>query len=180
MIVEHEASARHAQAQAAVRQANGALERMRHEFQSRQKLMTERLLALQVERTPGALLEIVGLGDELETIGVRLSALETSRAALEVGAAFEQKRIGLRFEVIEQGGIPSAEGVDAEDAVGLGLLTFVFGLPLVGLGIAAFDVKLRSGEDLSHLRLRALGPLRRAERKRGHAAWRTAPIRGRA
>jgi hypothetical protein len=180
LIVEHEAQARQAQAQAAVRQANGALERMRSEFQSRQKRMTERLLALSNQRNPRDLLEVVSLGDELETIDGRLGALETSQAALEVGAAFEQRRIGLRFEVIERGTIPDAEGVDPEDAVGLGLLTFVFGLPLVGLGVAAFDTKLRSGEDLSHLRLRSLGALRRPERRRGHIAWRNAPIRGRA
>ena len=178
LIVEHEALARQAQAQAAVRQASGALERLRNEFQSRQKRMMERLLALESQRNPAAVLELVGLGDELEAIDGRLGALETSQAALEVGAAFEQRRIGLRFEVIEQGSIPGAEGVDAEDAVGLGLLTFVFGLPFVGLGVAAFDTKLRNGEDLSRLRLRSLGALRRTERKRGHAAWRTAPIRG--
>jgi hypothetical protein len=180
LIVEHEGIARRQQAQAAVRDTNSALERMRDEFQSRQKRMTERLLAVESRKDPGAMLELVDLGDGLEAIGGRLGELEKTSAALEVGAAFEQRSAGLRFEVIEQGGVPGSEGMDTKDALGLGMLTFVFGLPLVGLGIAAFDTKLRSGEDLNRLGLRTLGRLRGRERRRAKAARRPAPIRGRA
>jgi len=180
LIVEQEALARRAQASAAVQQASGALDRMRDEYQSRQQRMTEKLLALEPKKNPGALLDLIDLRDQLDAIDGRLGALETSQASLEVGAAFEQQSKGLRFEVIEQGSIPSSEGVNAEDAVGLGVLTFVFGLPLVGLAIAAFDTKLRNTEDLSRLRLQALGTLRRGEQTRRQKTRRAAPNQGRA
>jgi hypothetical protein len=72
-------------------------------------------------------------------------------------AEVEGKELGLRFEVIDPGRVPQVVVSSTLRLVVLGFMTFIFGLPLAGTAVAAFDLRIYDLEDLRRLGFEPFG-----------------------
>jgi hypothetical protein len=102
----------------------------------------------------------VELGADQARLQLQLDLAERHKLALDLGAALEQQDMGLHFEVVDDGGVADGSKLKLIHAKLAGFLVFVLGLPLVALGVGAFDTRVRSSDDLLRLRLRSLGTLK--------------------
>jgi hypothetical protein len=105
------------------------------------------------------LVELLGLKRSLAGVERRLAEAEHRKAELELGEKLERGALGMRFEVIDEGAIAVSAGIGADDLVLVGLITLLFGLPLMVFGVGAFDPKIHNSSDIARLGLHPLGVL---------------------
>jgi hypothetical protein len=107
-----------------------------------------------------ALVELASLKRSLAEVERRLAEAERRKALLEVGRYVEDNALGLRFEVVDPGSIAASAGIGIDDLVVVGLYSFIFALPLIGLFVGALDSHIRNLDDVNRLGLPTLGRLR--------------------
>jgi hypothetical protein len=80
----------------------------------------------------------IGLLGSLPAIERTLDQHERREAALALGAAFEQRGVGMVFEVVDEPSLPTDTEAQTTRAI-LASAAFVFGLPLLAIAVGAFS-----------------------------------------
>jgi hypothetical protein len=139
VLVEHEAKIRNEQSQKAAEAAGRALEVAERRLAERRAALNDARKRVETDGDPHAEVEFVGLSGSLPALETRVNEAARRKAAFELGAALEQKRLGLVFEEVDGGNISASEGLDRGELALLGVTFFVLGLPLIALGVGSFS-----------------------------------------
>lgn len=139
LIVAHERSVRREQSANAEYAAKREVDARREQLESRRlELATKReQLESNAEHDPLLDVEFADLAASATTLALREDLAERREAEIAVGAALEASGMGLSFEVVNDGSLPTrSERADTNLLVaGASVL---FGLPLVIVGVGAF------------------------------------------
>lgn len=135
MTAEREAQARRASAAAQVgaQTLEQALVARLTEISNKQHELRE-----QHDADPRTQVELVSLLGSVPALELQVDAAEQRAAALDLGADFEARGIGLRFDVAEDADAPLFDRHSRLRLIGLAG-AFVLGLPLVLLTVGAFN-----------------------------------------
>jgi hypothetical protein len=87
---------------------------------------------------PERRVEFIGLLGSLPAIERTLDQHERREAALALGAAFEQRGVGMVFEVVDDPSLPTDREAQTARAI-VASTAFVFGLPLLAIAVGAFS-----------------------------------------
>lgn len=140
LIVQREHAIRRTLANSAARNAELAMEMLEQALEQRSiEVLTKRhQVETSPEPNPQLQVELVGAIGSLATLERQVQAAERRSASLDLGAAREQRGIGLSFQVVEDATLPSdARRHNVEQwAAGMSLL---LGFPFVVLAIGAFE-----------------------------------------
>ena len=139
LLIEHEATVRREQSQRAAEAASRALEVAQRRLQTRRAALDDAWRRSETGADPRAQVELVGLLGSLPALETRVNEAARLKSAFELGAALENKRLGLVFEEVDGGSVPASEGLDRRDLALLGATFFVLGLPLIALGVGSFS-----------------------------------------
>jgi hypothetical protein len=142
LIINHEQRVRREQALLSAQQA----ERERDALSRALEQRSGQIMAKQTElsRLPEpdmrTQVELIGMLGTVSTLERELEAAERREAALELAAALERGGMGLDFQVVDEGALPSRAGRVQALVLWFGG-AFLCGLPLVALSMGAFFPK---------------------------------------
>ncbi len=139
VLVEHEAKVRREQSQKAAEAASRALEVAQRRLAVRHAALSSARQRIETDGDPQAEVEFVGLAGSLPAMEARVNDAARLKAAFELGAAFEKRRLGLVFQEVDGGSVPASEGLDRRDLALLGATFFVLGLPLIAMMVGSFS-----------------------------------------
>jgi hypothetical protein len=160
LIVAHEEKSRTAIALRTAELASADVEAAQAELVRRQgEIVSKELAARFAPPAQATLLEIeaANLQKSIATDTTRLTDLVKRKGALSLRAAMESRHLGLRFELIDPGH-PQDRGLSRPKELGaIGLVVFLFCLPLGALAAGAFDGRVYDLDDVRRLGLEPLG-----------------------
>jgi len=130
-------------------QASRAADAARREVEDGQRVLESRRLEIEskreeVARTRGRearpFVELQNLVGSFDTLALRQEGSVAREAGLSMGASLERRGLGMSFETVDDGSLPTrSEEFDTE--LILAGATYIFGLPLVVVAIGAFAPK---------------------------------------
>ncbi|HUH05903.1 MAG TPA: hypothetical protein VML75_28130 [Kofleriaceae bacterium] len=164
LIAETESRRREQSSSDAVDQSRAISSRARTAMEERRTQLTEALLARDRARTANERLREAELSLEIERLEQQLEAdrtlvrlTEADVRDIELRAALDTSRLGLSFEVADEHA-PEARDPNAWLVLAaLGVVSFVFLLPLCAIGVGAFDSRVHDLEDVERLGLDVVG-----------------------
>ncbi len=109
--------------------------------------IAEQLRAVRLRRTY----------QEAAALEVQLTEAQRDRANLHLRTTIEGKRMGMRFELVDPGRPARVILTRTDQLILLAVLGFFFLLPVVSVGVGAFDNKVYDVEDLRRLGLEPFG-----------------------
>ncbi len=145
LVAARETIARREQAERAVAEAEAARNVLRTALERR----TAEAAALQSEivqseaRNPERQVALIAMLGSLATLQRDLDSATQRAASYELGAALEEGGVGLRFEIADEGELPSA-AARVRFVTFATVATFVFGLPLAAMAVGAFSIRRRA------------------------------------
>jgi hypothetical protein len=147
LIVEHEHATRLEQAVRATNDAEVSLDWLRQGLSDRQTELAVKRGELLRARGSDPELEVafVSLLGSLSTLEREIVQAERREASLVLGAAAEERHVGLRFDVLDDGALASSADRSVTRIVGVGLLALFLGMPLVALGVGAASAERGPG-----------------------------------
>jgi hypothetical protein len=140
LVVVRMTAEREAQARRASETAKLGAETLEQALVSRLAAIAEKQRKVEGRGTPdpAAQVELVSLLGSVPALQQQVDAAERRAAALDLGAAFEARGIGLRFDIAEDADAPLFDRHSRLRLLGLAT-AFVLGLPLVLLTVGAFN-----------------------------------------
>jgi hypothetical protein len=143
LIVEHEQATRLEQAVRATNDAEVSLDWLRRGLSDRQAelAMKRRELIRAPSAVPKLEVEYVSILGSVSALEREISQAESREASLMLGAAAEERQVGLRFDVLDDGALATSADRSMTRIVGVGLLALLLGAPLVALGVGAADAE---------------------------------------
>lgn len=140
MIVEREHAIRRMLANRAARNAELARETLKDalEQRSREVLTKRHQVETSMEPNPRLQVELVGAIGSLEILERQVQAAERHSASLDLGAAREQRGIGLSFQVVDDATLPSDARRHTIELWAAGV-TLLLGFPFIVLAVGAFE-----------------------------------------
>jgi hypothetical protein len=140
LIVRYERRSRRELALAAVGRAERARDTLRSALEERdaEVLTKQRQLAEAAAPNPRLQVELISLLGSLSALEQQAAAAERRAATLDLGAAIEQRGIGLYFDVVDDATLPDDGGRRRQAAMLTVAASFAFSLPLVAMAIGAF------------------------------------------
>ena len=115
--------------------------------------------ALDEQASPAHAIALASRRTALTRAQEDLAAVARHRNALALRLRLEQRRMGLRFEIVDEGRLDTARWSRPVELGLLGAIALAFALPLAALTLAAFDARVHRQEDLRRLGFVALGQL---------------------
>jgi hypothetical protein len=109
--------------------------------------------------TPLALIRLAGLGRRIAQLQEELAELGRNRTDYALQEELEDRDLGLRFELVDPGRVPTAALGRAEDAVLFGILALIMALPLGALGVGVLRGEVAGARDLERLGIARLGTI---------------------
>jgi hypothetical protein len=142
LIINHEQRVRREQALLAAQQAERERDALARALQQRsgEIVAKQTELARLPQHDMRTQVELIGMLGTVSTLERDLEAAERREAALELAAALERGGMGLYFQVVDEGALPSRAGRVQAMVLWFGG-AFLCGLPLVALSIGAFFPK---------------------------------------
>lgn len=142
LIINHEQRVRREQALLAAQQAERERDALALALRQRSGQIVAKQTELAGLQEPDmrSQVELIGLLGTVSTLERELEAAERREAALELAAALERGGMGLYFEVVDEGALPSRAGRAQALVLWFGG-AFLCGLPLVALSMGAFFPK---------------------------------------
>jgi hypothetical protein len=142
LVIDRERIARRDQAQVAANEADRVRDNLRRALAQRAGEVVSKQTQLASTQAPDPRLqvEVVGLLASVGALEQELERVERRAAQLAVGAALERRGVGLYFDVVEDGALPSRAGQQQALLLVAGA-SFITGLPLVAMALAAFGTQ---------------------------------------
>ena len=140
LVVVRMTAEREAQARRASESAKIGAETLEQALVTRLAAISDKQRVLDTARAPdpATQVELVSLLGSVPALQQQVDAAERRAATLDLGAAFEARGIGLRFDIAEDADAPLFDRHSRLRLVGLAS-AFVLGLPLVLLTVGAFN-----------------------------------------
>ena len=160
LIAEREAANRELASEYAVEAASQTAEGMNAQLVHAQAEQAR--LRYELETAEGAdaaelMVKLQGVQQSMASIQTALNVADTARSTMELRSSFEEHAMGLRFEVVDPGRIPKIVLTDGAKIALVGFLAFLFLLPVVGVGVGAYDLHVYDIEDLRRLGVEPFG-----------------------
>jgi hypothetical protein len=142
LVIAHEQAARREQAQVAASDADRERDGLRRALEQRAGLIVAKQTELARSPTvdPRLQVEVVGLLGSVSALELELEQVERRAASMEIGAALESRGMGLYFDVVEDGALPSQSRRQRALLLVAGA-SFITALPLVAMTLAAFGTR---------------------------------------
>lgn len=139
LIIAHEQAVRREQAAIAAGDADRARDSLRRALETRagQAVATQTQISRAPAPDPQLQVKLVGLLGSVGALEQQLETAERRAASLELGAALERRGMGLYFEVVEEGALPSRAERSRQLLLVFGAALLI-ALPLVAMMLAAF------------------------------------------
>jgi hypothetical protein len=143
LIVEHERKVRHDQAVRLADEAGRTLNGLSRTLEERRRsvVQAQRAIAQGSEIDTERAVELVSLSGSLEPLELSVAEAQRRKASLDLGAAYEKGGAGMFFEVVDDGALPESTRIRTRKYVGIAIIAFGFGFPLVALAVGAFSSK---------------------------------------
>jgi hypothetical protein len=143
LVVEHERKVRRDQSVRAADEATKMASGLTRTLEERRRivLQAQRAIASSNEVDPERAVELVSLSGSLEPLELRVAEAQRRKIALDLSAAYEKNGAGMFFEVVDDGALPESSRHRTRRYVGLAIIAFGMGFPLVALGVGAFSSK---------------------------------------
>ncbi|HVW30325.1 MAG TPA: hypothetical protein VHC69_33435 [Polyangiaceae bacterium] len=140
LIVERERAMRSAESERAEAAASSELLAVREAIADKTRAIATMQTKMQSETAPDPMrqVQLVGLMGSLSALERRETEAEKREAQLALGAALEERGIGLSFEIADDAEAPTAQHDVAYLSIGA---SFLFGLPLVAMAVGSFGFK---------------------------------------
>jgi hypothetical protein len=139
LVVKREQGTRKNEALRAARLAKDQLDEARQALALRRSEVVS--MRTELDRGSAAVPErriaFIGLLGSLPALELRQDERERREASLALGAALEQRGVGMVFEVVNDGSLPTDPGAKSRRALVAGS-AFVFGVPLLAIALGAF------------------------------------------
>lgn len=121
--------------------------------------------AVRVARRTGPKLDLIAKGNvalgrlrpQLKQASGMLEALQIQENAMKVGAAAENAGMGLQFDIVDVDRPRAVPPPTVAGQVMFAIILFLICLPLVAIGVGAFDPKLHHIDDVVRLELPVVG-----------------------
>jgi hypothetical protein len=138
LIVQREQDMRREQAQVIASRAERAREVLVQAAQRRAAEIYEKRRELEQskEADPRTQVELVGLLGSLDALELQAVAAERRAAAIQASAALERGGIGMYFDVVDDGALPSRAAQLQGELLGTGAAIFL-SLPLIAMAVGA-------------------------------------------
>lgn len=162
LVEEQEQRSRIHLADEAVERASAAVAVARDDLARRRGMITAKEMAARragPAQRAMLLMDVDALRKGLGDVEARLHDLERKKAALELRASMERNHLGMRFELVDPGHLAPPGISRPKELVILGIVTFLFMLPLGAMWAGAFDGRIYDAEDVHRLGLRLIGRL---------------------
>jgi hypothetical protein len=163
LIIEEQSETRVAQADEAFAAGQLALEQLRRKVEAREVELrwTRRHMEIAAPAEAGILSHRIASEQEAQARQEHeLRWLEQRQAALAVRRALERQRMGMRFDVIDNGRLAPPGLTGGARVAALGLLGLLAGFALALLAIGVFDDHILLAGDLRRAGLEPLGGVR--------------------
>ncbi len=164
LVTESEQKSRVLQAETALRLADDQVETTEKLVAQRRRDIIEKQLARDRARTPAEALQLLVEQRNLEKALPRaeklLAEVEARREHLYMRAQLEKHALGLKWEMIDPGRIEPQGMSKRALLTWLGVIAFVFALPLCAVGVGAFDPRVYDLGDVRRLGLSTVGAVR--------------------
>jgi len=140
LIVQRELAVRRSLAETAARNAEVARETLEHALQQRNTeiLTKQHQVEISPEPNPQLQVELVGLIGSLTGLERQVQEAERHSASLDLGAALEQRGMGLSFQVVDDGTLPGDARRQRAELWSAGA-ALLLGFPFIVLAIGAFE-----------------------------------------
>ena len=128
------------------------------------------VLQMRRDKTPLDIVQIRRLEEEIKALDAELKLMSLTAEELSLRGELEQRSLGLRFEMVDEGRLPERRLSRGQSLSLLGLLVFFLSLPVVGVGVMALDTRIYDEDSLRRLGIASLGriaPFRRAGTTKG-------------
>jgi hypothetical protein len=165
LIERYEGETRRRQAELASETADTYVKRAQEGLVSVQRQLADVSVSRDQARPPNAV-KAVNLRRSMESMEMLVAAYERRRAALDVGRAYEERALGLTFDAVDRGAVLRSAALEIRDLALVGLLTVILTLPLMMVGMGAFDGRVWDAEDVRRLGLEPLALVPMQEQKR--------------
>lgn len=142
LIMTHEQAMRRELALTAASDAERSRDQLQQALEERAGQVVAKQTELARSSQPDARVqvELIGLLGSLEALEREVESAEHRAASLDLGAALERRGMGLYFQVVEDGTLPSRAG-RSRMLLLVFASSFVMGLPMVAMAVAAFGSK---------------------------------------
>ncbi len=140
LVVARVTASREEQAERSAAVAETAAAAMQNRLTDRYREVAETHARMNAAPVPALQVKLVSLLGSLPGLERQADAANKRSASLDLGAAYENHGIGLYFDVAEDASAPLSDRRSSLRLVGAGLV-FVFGVPLVVLGVGAGTFK---------------------------------------
>lgn len=111
------------------------------------------------DKNPLAVVRLHRLTVEVEVMREQLGAMSNQATRLGLRGELEKKQGGLEFELVDEGRPPKVVIDTRTRLILIGLLVFLFSLPVIGIGVASVDPIIYDRDGIRRLRLGYLGQL---------------------
>ncbi|MCL2825579.1 MAG: hypothetical protein FWD57_16425, partial [Polyangiaceae bacterium] len=133
------------------------LEQMAANARLAEAALVQQIAASPPEAAAGLTVQLMGIRKRIVSLEDQTLAASTAVSTMGLRSQAEGEELGLQFEVIDPGRIPEEKVSSTLRLVVIGLITFVFSLPITGTAIAAFDLRIYDLEDLRRIGLVPFG-----------------------
>jgi len=112
-----------------------------------------------VDKNPLAVVRLRRLAVEIEATEEQLHYMSNTTTRLGLRRDLERKQGGLEFELVDPGRPPKIV-IDTRTRLAIiGVLLFIFSLPIIGIGVASIDPVIYDRDSVRRIRLNYLGRL---------------------
>lgn len=142
LIVQHERAMRRDQSARAAEYARNEVDVAQRTLETRRAELASKQAELERAegREPKLQVEFISLLGSVTALEQRQNESERRLAGLALGAAMEERGLGMAFEVVDDGSLST--GSEERDAqMVLGGASLAFGLPLIAMAVGAFGPK---------------------------------------
>jgi len=133
------------------------LERALVETRMEEAQIAREMAVSSPEAAAALAIRLMGVRKRIGSLQDQSVAASGAVKTLGLRSLAEGEELGLRIEVIDPGRIPPVTMSSTLRMVVLGLMTFVFSLPITGTAVAAYDLRVYDAEDLKRLGLDPFG-----------------------
>jgi hypothetical protein len=139
LVAKQEQTARESQAMRAMGVAKQEVDEARQALAARRSEVASMRSEFDRDATvaPGRRIAFIGLLGSLPALELRVDEGERKEAELALGAALEQRGIGMVFTVVNDALLPTDTGAHRRRAL-TAVIAFVLGLPLLAMAVGAF------------------------------------------
>lgn len=154
LVIETEERSRQREMARALSNAQQAVDHADRELSEQQRRLA--LVLAGDSQDPATTIGATRLRQSIDRLERLVQSKERRAARLALGNAYESHRLGLSFEVVDEGAIRPSAKLHPRDLMILAAVLFTAALPFSVFSVGAFDMRTHDAEDLNGIDLELL------------------------